>query len=225
MATIKTSGLITDIRGKLGGSVFQNGASGLIMRTGAKGINRASERMTIARNITFTCQQEWMMLTDAQRAAWNNLISYQPTLQNNISGKFINAHQTFIMANSYRLQYGLSILYTPTFAKCKILPITMTVALNGGALEVTASRNMASADEFIVLYLSSHMSSTINNPGNRLRLMIFTTTDTNVFDVSAAYISIFGILPNAGNTIFMEYTNVNKYSGMPFPFKAVKTTI
>lgn len=225
MAIIKTSGLITDIRGRVGGSIFQNGSSGLILRSGTRNINKRSLSMTIQRNFTFMCQQEWMLLTTVERASWSNLISYQPIKQNNISGKFINAQQTFIMANVYRLQYGEAILKTPKFAKCKILPIDLQLSLSAGELTVTASRVMASADEFIVLYLAYPTPITINNPGNRLRLIIFNTTDTDVFTISTPYQALFGFLPTAGQTVFMEWTNVNKYSGIPFPFQSSKTTL
>lgn len=225
MARVLFSGVISSIQGKIGGLIFQKSKAGTILRSNVKPINKRSKLQQKTRSITFNILQEWIRLSDVQRKIWNSFTQYNPILQKNLTGLHISGQQTFIKFNSYRLEYDLSLLVTPKFNKCALLPITLTLNSTGAVLSITADRSMVSADEFIVLFLTIRFSPAVNNPGSRFKIIKFTTTNTDTFDVTAAYTAIFGRVPQPGETIFMKYTNVSKLSGAPFPFKSEKVLL
>ncbi|MFQ5865596.1 MAG: hypothetical protein ACE5IW_10240 [bacterium] len=225
MAIIQTSGLISSIRGKVAGSVYQRSRSGTILRNNTTPVNSRSLLQLKTRSFISDILQEWIRLTDSQRLTWDAYVQYNPILHKNLTGVYISGQQAFIKFNSYRLEYDLPILSTPKFNKCALTPITLTLASTGAVLSITADRAMVSANEFIVLFLTIRFSPSVNNPGSRFKIIKFATTDTDTFDVTAAYTAIFGRLPQPGETLFMKYTNVSKLSGLPFPFKSEKVLL
>lgn len=225
MALVIPSGLISRISGKVGGAIFQHSKAGMILRTNTMPVNKRTLLQVKTRNNTFNILQSWIRLTDSQRNIWSSYVQYNPILQKNGLRLYISGQQAFIKFNSYRLEYDLPILETPIFNKCAISPIVLTLSSNGAVLSVTSDRAMVSANEFIILSLTVRFSSSINNPGSRYKIIKFSTTDTDNFDITAAYAAIFGRVSQPGETIFMKYTNASKLSGLPFPFKFEKVLL
>ncbi|MCP6727559.1 MAG: hypothetical protein KJI69_06125 [Patescibacteria group bacterium] len=219
MALIKTSSLISDIRGKVQASVFQGSLAGLTLKTKVGRINKNSLRQNKTRNFTFKLQQDWRRLSIAERALWDQFTNFNPILQRRSHDLFINAQQNFIKFNSYRLEYDLDILTTPQFSKCEITPIDLTISSDGTTILATASRQLDEVLEFIILFLTIPFIPTINNPGSRLKLIKFTTTNNTTFDVTTPYKEIFGSIPQPGQKMFFKFSNADKNSGIIFPFK------
>ena len=225
MAIIKTSGLISSIRGKVGGSIFQLSRSGNILKSLTIPVNRRTLLQNKTRNNTFIILQKWLGLSDAQRTVWSAYVQYNPILQKNGLNLHITGHQAFIKFNSYRLEYNLPFLIAPIFNKCDLTPITITITTNGVVLTATIDRPLISAEEFAILFLTVRFPSSVNNPGSRYKIINFTTTDADTFDITSEYVAVFGRVPQPGETIFMKYTNASKLSGLPFPFKIEKISL
>lgn len=225
MAIIKPSALISDIRGKIGGSVFQNSKAGLTLRSFITPVNRRTERNLKTRNLTSRLQQAWVNLTDLQRDTWAAFTTLNPQKQNNISGLNINGHQTFLKQNYYRFEYGFPLLSDPEFTTCQITPVDLTLRLAGPNLFIDADRDLDTDFEFIIFFITILVRSSINNPGSRFKLVIFTTTDADSFKITDEYFALFGTGLLPGNTVFFKFTNADKFSGILFPFKTKKITL
>ena len=224
MALIKTGSIISDIRGKVKGTVFQRTAGGLTLRSQSAPINKNSNRQTKTRNFTNILQQQWRLLSPEERQTWLQFTNFNPIQQKRNSELFINGQQAFIKLNSYRLEYGFTILTTPQFSKCETTPVDISIQLAGPNLFVRTDRVMNSRFEFIVLFMTVNLIPTINNPGSRFKLIKFTTTNSDNFNIKDEYKAIFGILPKRESKIFFKFTNADKFSGLLFPFK-IKSTI
>ena len=67
MAIIQPSGLISSIRGKVAGAVFQLSRSGNILKSLTIPVNRRTQTQIKTRNNTFNILQTWTSLTATQR--------------------------------------------------------------------------------------------------------------------------------------------------------------
>ncbi len=224
MALIKTASIISDIRGKIKGTVFQKSAGGLTVRSQTTPINKNSNRQTKTRNFTNILQQEWRLLSTTERQTWLQFTNFNPIQQKRNPELFINGQQAFIKLNLYRLEYGFAIITSPQFSKCEITPVDIEINLSGTDLFVEVNRDMQSDFEFLIVFLTVNLVPTINNPGSRFKLIKFTTTDTDIFNVNSEYVEIFGALPQSGTKVFFKFTNADKNSGLLFPFK-IKSVI
>ena len=219
MALIKLSGFLGDLRGKIAGSVFALTGSGLVMKRKPNPVNKNTEKQSLRRSFASLLQQEWFLLTAQQRQCWNTWSALNPIKQQNFTGLFINAQQTFIKLNYYRLLYNLAIIKSPVFNKALNTPVSGSLSLVSGNLILTMDRSINDSTEFIILLLTKSLPLTINNPGNLYRAIVFTTTGTDTFDVSSPYFDIFGRLPVSGEKVFMKITTADKITGLVFPFQ------
>jgi len=218
MARVKPSGMISEIIGKIKGTIFQRSAAGLIARTNSTPVNKRSERLSVSRSIMFIAQQEWLKLTDAERDTWKAFTALVKFSQKNNVDLFINAQQLFIKIHIWRIFYDKGILINPAFFKGKIIPVSVSAFSNGVQLFLTTSRVLLPAQEFLVLFASVVVPNTINNPGNRLKLIKLITSNTDSFDITGLYINIFGKVPLPGEKIFLKSSMINLFSGLPSIF-------
>ena len=225
MARIKTSAFISEISGKIGGSVFQKCQSGLILKNSPNLPYASSKLQNSANNNMYRCQYEWQQLTTCQRQIWNSFATFTKKTQKHSNNIFLNGHQLFIQCNFYRHQYGLSTLEEPQFVKGVLNEITGTLAKGIGTLRFTTNRTLNSTYEFIILQATTKVPVTINNCGSRYRTIVFTTTNTDNHFITSEYQDVFGFLPIGGNTLFCKYTIGDKRTGLIQPFKIKKVTL
>ena len=225
MALIKTASIISDIRGKIKGTVFQRSAGGLTVRSQSAPINKNSNSQNKTRNFTNILQQEWRLLSPTERQTWEQFTNFNPIQQKRNSELFINGQQAFIKLNLYRLEYGFAIITSPQFSKCEITPVDVTIQLAGPNLFIKVDRELQSAFEFLIFFITVNLVPTINNPGSRFKLVKFTTTDSDTFNIKNEYTTIFGALPVSGSKVFFKFTNADKNSGLLFPFKTKSTIL
>jgi len=205
MALIKVGSLITDIRGKLGGVCFQNSSSGLMVRTNTKGKNRNSNSQNLTRNILANTQTAWLGLTEANKEKYNKLSRLSQVKQKNISKRGISGQQLFVKVNTLLTRYRIPTINSTRLNKSEIVPISLTITNNGGHLQLDTNRNLVYNKEVLVLYISSKVNESINRSRNRLRLIMFTQSSTNNFDITTACLDVFGVIPDTDDFIFVKY--------------------
>jgi hypothetical protein len=225
MARIKTSAFINDIAGKVGGSVFQRCQSGLILKNSPNLSFASSQSQSNVNQYLYRCQYEWQHLTECQRQIWNSFAKFTKKGQKHSKSIHINGHQLFIQCNFYRYQYGFSTLTEPQFMKGNLSEFTSAFYLQFNNLIMQLSRDAASAYEFVILQATTKVSPSLNNPGSRYKSLIFTTTNTSMYNITSAYREVFGFTPAATNVLFFKYSLANKVNGLIKPFQTKRVVL
>lgn len=225
MARIKPSVIVSDIRGKVQGSIFQSSNAGLVLKSNIKKVNKNSIAQSLVKSITSSIQSRWQILSDQDRQTWLAFATFAKVQHQNNSQFILNGQQVFLKANIIRTHYGIALLNLPEFSKCVTLSVSFSVALNGAVLELTSSRLIDALVEFVVCYATVPVSASINNPGSRFKLLIFTTTTDTVFDLTPGYTSVFGRAPVATETIFVKAFVANKLTGLFTAAETIKQTL
>jgi len=73
-----TYGLITDIRGSIGGLTFQKNASGAIVRLKSTRVINPSNLLANQQRLLASIVALWFTLTNDQKNAWNALAAAHP---------------------------------------------------------------------------------------------------------------------------------------------------
>jgi len=208
MARIKTSGNISSIIGKVGGSVFQGSQGGLIMRNQSGKINSNTLRSNSHQVGLSIVQGEWQRLTDAQRYLWQVYSVYLNKPQHHNQSLRVNGHQLFIDINTIR--YDLSIYdnaFQPYLLTTPILaplpqPINITtIERNGITLEINLDRAVSNVNDAIILFLSRPLTGSQMSGYVKTTLMKSTTNNGTVFDVGFAYPDVYGRMIEIGEWV------------------------
>ena len=119
MASIKYSALISDIKGKLNGTVFSQGRYGSSIRNNKNGGGRGSALFDSQKSALTSISSAWRSLSDEQKQAWNDNAASFP--KRNKFGDLVlqTGFNVFMGANVTLLKSGLPTIESP------ILPRTI----------------------------------------------------------------------------------------------------
>lgn len=224
MARIKTSGLIDNITGSVGGTTFQQSRAGLIMKNKPKGFHANTVRRNKQTNIMNSLQHSWMGLTDSNRSYWNQFALYKKIPQTNNPHLFINGHEVYLKYNFYRLLTGRTVQNSCLWGFSTIDPLDITLWIPGPGLTITGSRNFNPPVEFMILYISYPCPPSIENPGSRLKFINFTYGAGASKVITNDYIAVHGRVPVIGETVFMKFRMIDLIGlyVLPWQYQKVK---
>lgn len=219
MALVKLSGIIGEIKGSIGGSVFSNSGAGLVLKTKTTPVNRNTIKQNNQRIIINDLQSQWINLSPFQRDCWVQWLKLFPIKQNNFNKLNINAQQAFIKINVPFRLYGHPILLVPVFRPSTIQPISFSMSVGGGNLLLASDRRLNNVNEFIELLCTVVLPITRINPGSLFKSVIFATNSLLSQNVSIPYTDVFGILPVVGRQIFFKVRTIDLELGTPSGFQ------
>lgn len=225
MARITLSGLVSDIRGKLNGSVFKQGNAGLVLQNKPAGGGQRARvigspknlQSVLGPNATLANQivkNRWDGLTDEQRQLWEAIVQAQPKKQKNNSSLFINSLQYFTQVNVIRTMLGNNAIIAPLAGAENPEPLSIDDITATANLTIAFNRPITT-DEIVLLNLSAPVRSTVNTVGSRLRLFpaVVVSPFINTI-VKLDYQAAFGFIPIPGQQIFASISVQNDLSGL-----------
>lgn len=162
MANVKTSALISDISGKVGGNIFARNRSGLCVRAFAKPVNPNSALQQAVRAAVANLSNEWSQtLTTAQQTAWN-LYADSVTVKNKLGEDMnLSGYNMFVRSNAILDQNGLDlVLDGPTVYELPEQDPTFAISISEatGLITVTFEDAAEWCDEdeaHMVVYMGS----------------------------------------------------------------------
>lgn len=125
MAKIKTSAIVADIRGTLGGNVFSSNKGGNYVRRYKKPTNTNTIPQQIMRALFMALSTSWRALADASRAAWIAIAPHYPYMDSLGETKILSGQQLFMKLNQNINGYNSNYPIT-TFALLD-MPVTPQV--------------------------------------------------------------------------------------------------
>lgn len=208
MARIQTSSLISNISGKLNGSVFQRTQGGLTLRNRNTPVNSNSPRSNLRKVGMATVQNDWQTLTPAERTLWQVYSTYIQKKQKKNVGLNINGHQLFININSVRFDLSSSnVLFQPyLLVTPKLIPLPQIISVDAvsegfGDLRVAFHRVVDSSKEVIICFASRPLKSSEQSANQRMVLMKSPTLNESYISIYDYYVSVFGRTAYAGEYI------------------------
>lgn len=113
MAQIKLGLALTDIKGKVGGSVFSSNKNGKYFRNNSVGGGRNSAIWDTKKTILGSVAQRWRLLSHDQREAWNLAATQIPKTNKVGDVVYWSGFNYFSSVNSKRLNLGGSVILLP----------------------------------------------------------------------------------------------------------------
>lgn len=215
MALIKFGAFVTDVRGKIGGTVFSRGKSGAYAKNRVIPSNPRTSAQQSVRGFFGTLSSLWRTLTQDERDNWNELaneLSFQNKIGDAIKISGLALYQKF---NGNLNTIGVATLAAPVAPQgvTAIGAVSVAPAVD----EIIVGASLVSEEVVgteLAIFATPSISPGINNYNNRFRL-IGTTTATligggiNVYD---DYIAKFGA-PVLGSRVAVRLLPINSNTG------------
>jgi hypothetical protein len=207
MAKIKMGAFVTDISGKVGGSVFAKNKAGAYVRRKSTTMNPQTVAQMLVRSLFALLSQAWRSLSESNRTSWNNATSmFQRT---NVFGDAtsLTGKALFQSLNQNRHFVGLASLDTaPIPADVPAFGATSVVIdTSSNTLTFTNGTSMALGN-FLVIEATPSLSAGVSNMKKEFRFIAFGNQTVTPAAAYSAYASKFGVPAETSNVGIRYYT-------------------
>lgn len=205
MARVTLGGGISSINGSIGGSTFQSGNSGTIIKNKGIPTVRHSSQANQSKSIIAHINQMWSDLNTTAKSEWQNFSIYKPTAQKNNPSRFLNGHQCFLLYNyAYFANQG-GIIANPTFSTENASFRTFTIHNDTSNLFVRSTTSIDEGDTFLMFKISSQVKNGRVSSVGGVKQIICSFSGTAEFDITAPYQALFGSIPPVGSYVECEF--------------------
>jgi len=204
MAKIKLSGLITEIRGSVGGTTFQNSANGTVMKNKPNQLNFVSQKKYDHNGIMAQLNYAYDSLSSANATKWSACatalnISLKRSHQKTYSGR-----ELFFSYNYYLLNDSVSIITNPCLALPVPISYTATLDFFSGELGLYLNYTIDSSEQILVFFISRPVPFNCTSPRSRLRLLS-SLNYSNAFKLITDHYELkLGTIPCSGQKVFVK---------------------
>jgi hypothetical protein len=227
MARVQFGSIITDSRGRLGGTVLRSTHYGLTINTLARPRNSQTSRQRSQRARVASISAAWTTtLTDEERADWITLGAANPISDTWGNDYPLTGIAIYMRVNSKRLAAGLSRQDTAPADQSvtAITTATLTTAA-GPTLGIAWTATPAPTNHRLKLYVSPPLNPGVTNAAGKLFLILITAAAaSSPVDLTSIYEGIFGPLLT-GRKIIAQATFFNQANGAESPPVETSVTI
>ena len=216
MTKILYSGLVSDNRGKLNGSIFSKNRTGNIIKNFASPRNPQSSTQQPNRSNWQYIVKLWQTLTTEQRASWSALAT-TITWHDKIGTVFSPTGQMlYLYCNQNLYSIGLPMLLSAVTPVAKELISTCQITqyrTGGWGAVLSFVPSIITESIYYKIYATIGLSPGISYAKKWFRQIgILATLTSSPVDITVMYSSLFGV-PVDGKKIFIKMLPVQDFSG------------
>ena len=214
---VKYSALVSDMRGKLNGSVASKNRFGSYLRNKKTPVNLRSPSQTGVRQKFTVNAQAWRGLTASQRQQWNAaVVNFK---KKNIFGDVheLSGFGLYCRLNGHIANIAGTIISVPPLPTSVegISSLTLTAAHGTPALQATFSPAIDAATT-VQVFATAPQSAGKDFIKSEYRLIgLLTTADSSPAALLTKYVAKFGAIGAAGTKIFVKFVPINTATGIP----------
>lgn len=165
MASVKYSGIITELKGSIGGVTFQKCGQILSCRSNPSHKQSFSSFGQSSRNSFLQSSSLWRSLDTFERAAWAAVASSYPTVDKWGSPVILNGYQIFMYVNRFLWSSGLSMISTAvSYSSHPIFYMSLDDLFIGDSRCELGRSSYYAAGYKYVLYISNPYSGSSYKP-------------------------------------------------------------
>lgn len=197
MALMIPGPVVSQLSGRIGGTIFSRNKGGAYIRNGSKPIIVTTEAAQTIKAIVAANSRAWADLTEVVRAAWKTWAGENPVINRLGQARTLSGHQAFVQLNSRLLYAGQTPLTNPPMGAAPPPALTSITSLDISDTEAEIGFTPTPLAATHALQISAYPapSEGIANVKNRLAL-VYTgaAATTSPVDVFADVETRFGTL-------------------------------
>jgi hypothetical protein len=228
MARIIYSGLVTEIKGSIGGTTFQSNAYGYTI----KNKSRQKKPKTVLQNqkkvFLTAASQAWRGLSQAQRDGWNAWAASNPQYAKNNPSAVLSGFAVFARVH---FQYFLgtdditNVITVPSYSIEALNPITFELENDTGTLDLNLTPSLTTYNLRVNIFISQPFKPSVNFVGSRVRFVDSLVVDSDSLNITNEYTSLYGDVPAVGDKVFVESVQYSDNNGIVYARQSDTLTV
>ncbi len=225
MARVTYGALVTQLRGSIGGTVFQGSAYGHTAKNTPNMTRPNTAAQDVIKRAVVRCVQRWANLLPAYRLNWNSYAAAYPQYAKFNAGSQLSGYAVFLKRNMIAEITGVLSLDNPSLIATVDSTLAPTLVLVGGDLVLTFNAVPAPSDISGFIFASPPTPSNKPIRNNQLRFLLATTYATADVSLLASYVNLYGRLPIAGEKVLLVFQNAGNNTGAVFAKQAYEVIV
>lgn len=213
---IKYSALVSDMRGKLNGSVASRNRSSAYLRNKVTPVNPNTSYQQAIKNRLTTRAQAWRGLTQAQRDSFNAAVS--GFAKTNVFGDLRNpsGFNLYCLLNSNLVNAGQAVIVTPpSSSSVSTVAIgALTAAFTVPALSLVLGAAVPAGTVMVVCATPALSAGKSFVRSEFRQISVVAAAAPSPVNLLSAWTAKFGSIPAAGLKIFVEIYFINMSTGV-----------
>lgn len=211
----KFGAIVTEGSGKINGFVASRNRAGAYFRTKVTPVNPQSTAQLLVRNRLGSLSQDWRGLTDAERAAWNGVVS--SFAKTDVFGDLKNptGFNLYQRLNNNLLTIGEAAIDVPPVpsAVAEVSLVSITAAAGAGTIAVVLSAAVP-ATSAVKVFATAPQSPGVSFVKSEYRLItILAGATATPVALGTAYVTKFGSWA-VGQKLFFKFVFVDDTTGI-----------
>jgi hypothetical protein len=218
MAKIIWSGLVNELRGKLGGVVFSKSKQGNYVKRLSICVDRKSDIQLEQRGLNSILSQNWRLLDSSSQLLWINLALQCPLTDSLGHTYYLSGFQIYMRLNRNLQACNSATITTPLGINQNIispfLSFSFDIITSPGSEDMKFNFSEAiPADQKVIIESTGPTSLGIYYPTNFKKFTVLDSTFITGASVMTDYVNKFGSFPITGDKVWFRYWKVGCFSG------------
>ena len=225
MARIIYSGIVTEIRGSVGGTTFQKNKYGFKVKNKPNMVKPATHNQDLQKRYLLELVQTWQAMTNTQRSDWSSYASTYPQYSKNNPTSQLDGYAVFLHWNMQNKISGAFVQTNPGGAPAALSPYTFQLFNTGPTLEYLIIPDASTVNLTFNAFISFSVPPSLHFGGTRTRYMVSDSFEINGGDISAQYLAQFGQFPNTGDKVFVRLVFFGTFDAFVYAHQIIEVII
>ena len=228
MARIIYGGLVTAIKGSIGGTTFQNNAYGFTVKNKANMIRPNTVTQQIRKLIFSAAVKNWSTMTQTGRDNWNTFAASFPQFSKHNPSAVLSGFAAFVKWHTAKYLGDGDYTFVdsaPTTTPSVLDSGTFTITNVAGVLTLHTTWAIGDESWNVNYFMSRQFQPSQNFVGTSPKFIVMGTSITGNLVITAAYAAIFGALPAVGQIVNLTYQMFEESGGKVLADINVRITV
>lgn len=204
MARVKYGAIITEIRGAVGGSIFQSNKYGFTMKNTPNMKLPNSEYVFSKQRFMVQAAQNWRNQSEALRLQYVNYAITFPQYAYHAPTIPLSGYAVYLKWAFINLMVGLPIPSVFDMVSLTFPALNPFMSNDAGELLLGLGNVVVEDNQRYAVFVSGVVPATINFPPSAFRYVKLYTLEDEPFNVASIYLANFGRLPLVGENVFVR---------------------
>lgn len=214
MARVKLSALISDIRGKLNGSVFQLNNGILSLRKYSTPTNSKQPSAELNKIVSSVIQSEWLQLSDSDRAGWNTYASIVKKSTKNSALRFMSGQALFAHINFYQYVINGTLLTYPVGYNNNTSARVYGLFVYGGSLFLSVDSAIDNSICYPFITLTHPVQPSRNHSPESGRKITFNQLSGSLINITNSYYASYGFSLRPNDCVLLNSIMIDAITGL-----------
>jgi len=219
-AKIQYGALVTELKGKIGGTVFQSGRYGFQARNKPQAFRNPSVTQSHIRGVILTISKNWRTLTQAERDSWDAVAPSWPAVDAFGNPMLLTGYNVFCKCNFWRWNLANTIDANGSLPELIWVPTSVTLDIQEALakVEISYAPDPVDNNTTVLVYTAGQVSAGRTSPPSQMAILGTIADGTaSPVDFGSDYKQKYGAVPTAGNRIFIGLQSISDLNGTPGP--------